>query len=85
MLTKALAREWGPLVRINAIAPGAIIWPEGDNALTAKSKQHIIDHTALKHHGHPNEIAKATLFLIRDADYITGLEIAVDGGRLLYI
>jgi pteridine reductase len=85
MLTKALARELGPAVRVNAVSPGAIIWPQGENALPLEMQRKIIDRTALQQHGDPTEIAKAVLFLIRDAGYITGQDIAVDGGRLLFV
>jgi len=78
MLTKALARELGPEVRVNAIAPGAILWPETMDDVT---KQRIISRIILKRQGQPRDVAKAVLFLIRDADYITGQVIAVDGGR----
>lgn len=85
MLTKTLARELGPEIRVNSVSPGAIIWPEGHNKLSPQLKQKIISHTALKRHGGPKEIAKAVLFLVRDADYITGQDIAVDGGRSLFL
>ena len=84
MLTKTLARELGPDIRVNSVSPGAIIWPEKGNALSPKLKKQIIDHTALKTHGDPEEIAKAVLFLVRDATYVTGQDIAVDGGRKLF-
>lgn len=83
MLTKSLAKEFAPDIRVNAIAPGAILWPEGENTLSAEAKQKIIDATLLKRAGHPNDIAKTVLFLVRDATYITGQVIAVDGGRSL--
>ncbi len=79
MLTKALARELGPEVRVNAVAPGAILWPE--DGLDDPTKQRIIARTALKRVGAADDIARAVLFLIRDAGYITGQVIAVDGGR----
>lgn len=85
MMTKTLARELGPDVRVNTVSPGQIIWPEAENALSPLIKQKIIHRTALQRHGDPKEIAKTVLFLVRDADYITGQDIAVDGGRLLYI
>ncbi|RUM94099.1 MAG: pteridine reductase [Thiothrix sp.] len=80
-LTKSLARELGPEVRVNAVAPGAILWPEEPH----HSAQHqaIIDHTALKREGEPTDIARTIHFLIMDAPYITGQVIAVDGGRTL--
>lgn len=79
--TKALARELGPQVRVNAIAPGAIMWPEAD--MDDLAKQRIISNTALKRHGEPLDIARTAWFLIKDAPYITGQIIAVDGGRTL--
>lgn len=84
MLTKALAREFAPKVRVNAVSPGQVIWPEADNALSSMLKQKIIDRIPLQRQGSPQEIAKAVLFLIQDATYITGHDLAVDGGRLLF-
>lgn len=83
MLTKALAKELAPLVRVNAIAPGPILWPEGENALTDEEKEKIIQSTLLLRAGEPQDIAKAALFLARDANYITGQTLYVDGGRVL--
>ncbi|MEK7222925.1 MAG: pteridine reductase [Pseudomonadota bacterium] len=79
MLTKALARELGPDIRVNAIAPGVILWPESD--LDEMSKQRIISRTPLKRSGEPDDVARTALFLIRDAGFITGQVLAVDGGR----
>lgn len=81
MLTKALARELGPQVRVNAVAPGAIVWPEHE--LDVAAKEYIISRTALKRQGAPHDIAQAVLFLIRDAGYISGHVLTVDGGRSL--
>ncbi|EGW55778.1 pteridine reductase [Candidatus Endoriftia persephonae] len=81
MLVKSLARELGPEVRVNGIAPGAILWPEQD--MTDLAKSEILQRTALKRPGQPTDIARTLLFLIRDADYVTGQIIAVDGGRTL--
>lgn len=78
MLTQALARELGPQVRVNAVAPGAILWPEDMDELT---QQRILSRVILKRQGQPRDVANTVLFLIRDADYITGQTIAVDGGR----
>ncbi|HBI22304.1 MAG TPA: pteridine reductase [Legionella sp.] len=80
--TKALALEFAPLVRVNAVAPGAILWPENDNALTEEKQQQIIAKTPLKRHGNPVFIAKAVLALV-DNPFITGQILAVDGGRSL--
>lgn len=85
MLTKVLAKELGPKIRVNAVSPGAIDWPEGKNQLSAGIKKKIIKSTALNRHGDPKEIAKAVVFLAQNADYITGQVLAVDGGRLLFI
>ena len=79
MLTKSLARELGPEIRVNGIAPGPVLWPEGE--MEEDLKREIIDKTALKRHGTPQDIARTALFLARDAPYITGQIIAVDGGR----
>lgn len=85
MLTKALAKELGPDVRVNAVSPGPIMWPEGENALTDDMKKTLINRTALLSHGGPEEIAKAVLFFVTGADFVTGQVLAVDGGRSLYI
>jgi pteridine reductase len=79
MLTRSLARELGPEVRVNGIAPGPVLWPEGD--IEESLKREIIGKTALKRHGTPQDIARTALFLAKDAPYITGQIIAVDGGR----
>jgi pteridine reductase len=79
MLTRALARELGPDIRVNGIAPGPVLWPEGD--MDEELKREIIDKTALKRHGTPQDVARTALFLAKDAPYITGQIIAVDGGR----
>jgi pteridine reductase len=81
MLTMALARELGPEVRVNAVAPGAILWPEHE--IDEAQKEKILERTALKRQGSPADIARTALFLIRDADYISGQIINVDGGRTL--
>lgn len=81
MLTKSLAGELGPHVRVNAVAPGAIIWP--DSTFDELTKQRILSRTILKRQGEPSDVAKAVLFLIKDASYISGHVINVDGGRLL--
>ena len=83
MITMSLAKELGPEIRVNAVAPGAILWP--DNDMPDDTKTTILDRTALKRPGEPDDIADTILFLVRDAPYITGQVIAVDGGRLLNI
>jgi pteridine reductase len=79
MLTRSLARELGPDIRVNGIAPGPVLWAE--HGLDDSMKREIVAKTALKHVGSPQDIARTALFLIRDAPYITGQIIAVDGGR----
>jgi pteridine reductase len=79
MLTRALARELGPEIRVNGIAPGPVLWPEG--GMDDELKREIIDKTALKRHGTARDVARTALFLAKDAPYITGQIIAVDGGR----
>jgi len=79
MLTLSLACELGPEVRVNGVAPGPILWPA--QGLDEKSKQTILDNTALKRAGSPDDIAATIVYLVRDADYVTGQIIAVDGGR----
>ena len=81
MLTRALAKELGPLIRVNAVSPGAIIWPED---MDEQTQQEILSRTALKKTGTAEDIANAVRFLITDADYITGQVLSVDGGRTLY-
>lgn len=80
MMTKSLACELGPDIRVNGVAPGAILWPEN---LDEVAKQRIVSRTFLKRQGEPNDISKTILYLIKDADYVTGQIIAVDGGRSL--
>jgi pteridine reductase len=79
MLTQSLARELGPAVRVNAIAPGPVMWPEG--AVAAELKARIIERTALKRIGSPDDVAKAALYFVKDAPYVTGQVLPVDGGR----
>nr|CAA6829991.1 MAG: FolM Alternative dihydrofolate reductase 1 [uncultured Thiotrichaceae bacterium] len=81
MLTKALAKELGPDVRVNGVAPGAILWPE--QGMAESQQAELLEKTALKRSGDPDDIARTVLFLVRDASYITGQVIPVDGGRLL--
>ncbi len=79
MMTKSLARELGPEVRVNAVAPGTILWPEND--LDEITKQRILSRIPQKRSGEPADIARAVLYLVRDAGYVSGQVIAVDGGR----
>ena len=78
-LTQSLARELAPSVRVNAIAPGVILWPEGGESSEEQSL--MVERTPLKRIGTPHDIQKALLFLVRDADFVTGQILYVDGGR----
>jgi pteridine reductase len=84
-LTRSLARELGPDVRVNAVAPGAIMWPEDGEWQDEVSRQRIISSSLLKRVGEPEDIARAVNFLVTDAPYITGQILAVDGGRNVHI
>ena len=80
-LTRSLARELGPEVRVNGIAPGTIIWPDDEAWKDELARQRIMNQTALKRIGDPDDIAKAVEFLLTSAPYVTGQVLAVDGGR----
>lgn len=82
-LTKSLAHELSPDVRVNAVAPGPVMWPEDNPQFDEVYRQRVISQTLLKRIGEPQDIAKAVKFLIQDAPFITGQIIAVDGGRSL--
>lgn len=79
MLTRSLAKDMAPEVRVNGVAPGAILWPE--EGLTDEAKASILRQIPLARTGDPRDIAGCVLYLVRDAHYITGQIIAVDGGR----
>jgi pteridine reductase len=79
MLTKSLARELAPHVRVNAVAPGPVMWPA--DGLDKELQEKIIDRTALKRPGSAEEVARACLYFASDATYVTGQVLAVDGGR----
>ncbi|HET7687675.1 MAG TPA: pteridine reductase [Candidatus Macondimonas sp.] len=81
MLTRSLARELAPEVRVNAVAPGAILWPE--RPMSTEVRERIVERIALKRSGMPEDIARTVAFLLLDAPYITGQVLAVDGGRSL--
>jgi pteridine reductase len=82
-LTKSLALELAPEVRVNAVAPGPVQWPENNPEFNEVYRQRVINQTILKRIGDPSDIAKAVKFLIADAPFITGHVLAVDGGRSL--
>jgi pteridine reductase len=79
MLTRSLAKELAPAVRVNGVAPGAIAWPE--DGMTEAVKKSIVDQIPLGRTGEPEDIANAVVFLVRDATFVTGQVIPIDGGR----
>ena len=78
MLTRALAKELAPHIRVNAISPGAILWPENDDR---DNHDMIISQTLLKRQGNTTDITSAVHFLVYNADYMTGQVLVIDGGR----
>lgn len=83
MLTLSLARELGPEVRVNGVAPGAVLWPESGKP--DADRQELIARTALQRAGSPDDVAEAVRWLLQDARYTTGQVVRVDGGRALVI
>lgn len=83
-LTRALAIEMAPEVRVNAVAPGAILWPD-DSLLDPAARDKIVAHTLLGRAGSPEDIARAVRFLLDDASYMTGQVINIDGGRTAHL
>lgn len=83
-LTRALALELAPEIRVNGVSPGPIEWPE-DEQFSAPERAEIIEHTLLKRVGSPTDIARTVRFLLLDAPYISGQIIAVDGGRSAHL
>ena len=79
MLTRSLARDLAPAIRVNGVSPGAILWPDDDMPDSVKSN--IIGQIPMKRVGEPSDIANCILYLVRDAGYVTGQIVAVDGGR----
>jgi pteridine reductase len=79
MLTRSLARDLAPEVRVNGVAPGAVLWP--DDGLADQTRESIIRQIPMKRAGAPEDIAGCVLYLVRDAGYVTGQIIVVDGGR----
>jgi pteridine reductase len=79
MLTRSLARELGPDIRVNGIAPGPVLWAE--HGVSDELKREIVGKTALKRAGSPDDIARAAYYFVADAPYVTGQILAVDGGR----
>ena len=83
MMTLALAKELGPTIRVNGVAPGAILWPEQE--ISSESQQETLRKTVMGKAGSPHDIASAVAYLGLDAPYVTGQVLAVDGGRSLNI
>lgn len=84
-LTRALAVDLAPAIRVNAVAPGAIAWPEDHAAFSPDEQAAIVEHTLLKRVGTPRDVARAVKFLILDAPYVTGQVINIDGGRSAHL
>lgn len=82
MMTKTLAKELAPNIRVNGVSPGSILWPENEAELSHDQKQSMLNKIALNKQGSATDIANTVLFLAQ-SDYITGQIIAVDGGRSL--
>jgi len=81
-MTRALAKELGPEIRVNGVAPGAILWPEHD--MDGAKQAEILARIPLRRKGEPGDVARAVLFLVENAPYVTGQILAVDGGRSLF-
>jgi pteridine reductase len=84
-LTRALALELGPEVRVNGVAPGAILWPDGDEHFAPSEKGRITAQTPLRRIGSPEDVAGAVKYLLFDAPFVTGQILAVDGGRGIHL
>ncbi|NBV75230.1 MAG: pteridine reductase [Methylococcaceae bacterium] len=82
-MTHSLAKELAPDIRVNAVAPGAILWPESGHEQTAQIE--LLSKVALQRCGEPEDIAKAVRYLMLDAPYVTGQVLNIDGGRSLFI
>ena len=84
-LTRALAMEMGPDVRVNAVAPGAILWPDSGKHFDPAERERIVRQTPLARIGSPDDVAGAVKYLLFDAPFVTGQILAVDGGRSMQI
>ena len=84
-LTRSLALELGPEVRVNGVSPGAILWPDGDAHFEPSEKSRILEQTPLQRIGGPEDVASAVKYLLFDAPFVTGQILAVDGGRGIHI
>ncbi|MGZ5035279.1 MAG: pteridine reductase [Usitatibacter sp.] len=84
-LTRSLAIELGPEVRVNGVSPGAIVWPDGGAHFDAAERERITAQTPLGRTGRPEDIAGAVKYLLFDAPFVTGQILAVDGGRGIHL
>lgn len=84
-LTRSLAMELAPRIRVNGVAPGAVLWPEETGAFDPRERERVVAQTLLQREGSPEDIARTVSFLVNDAPYITGQVIAVDGGRGIWL
>ncbi len=84
-LTRSLALELGPEVRVNGVSPGAILWPDGGTHFEASEKERITAQTPLARVGSPEDVAGAVKYLLFDAPFVTGQILAVDGGRGIHL
>jgi pteridine reductase len=84
-LTRSLALELGPEVRVNGVSPGAIVWPDGGAHFDAAERERILAQTPLARIGSPEDIAGAVKYLLFDAPFVTGQILAVDGGRGIHL
>ena len=84
-LTRSLALELGPAVRVNGVSPGAILWPEDGKHFDPAEKRRIEEQTPIGRIGSPEDVAGAVKYLLFDAPFVTGQVLAVDGGRGLHL
>jgi pteridine reductase len=82
-MTRSLALDLGPHIRVNGVAPGAVLWPSDGNSYT--DRQALLQRTPLQRAGTPQDVAGAVLWLLRDAPFVTGQIIRIDGGRTLSV
>lgn len=84
-LTRSLAIDLAPEVRVNGVAPGPVLWPEKESVFDDAERRRVLGQTLMGHVGAPEDVARAVRFLIADAPYVTGQIIAVDGGRSIVL
>lgn len=84
-LTRSLALELGPDIRVNGVAPGAILWPSSGNTFPESEQKRIVSQTPLQRIGSPEDVASAVKYLMLDAPFVSGQILAVDGGRGLVV